>query len=98
MTLVRLYFQFYPGAIASEQVVGFLRALTRHVPGKLLILWDNIRIHKSRLVRDFIATFGDRIDVQFLPPYAPELNPTEYIWRNLKQHEMPNFCPENPVS
>ena len=33
--------------------------------------------------------------LEFLPGYAPELNPTEYIWGHLKQHELPNLCPKN---
>src|SRR5438067_1784945 len=31
--------------------------------------------------------------LEFLPAYAPELNPVEYLWSHWKQHELPNFCP-----
>jgi transposase len=33
--------------------------------------------------------------VEFLPGYAPDLNPVEYLWSHWKQHELPNFCPQN---
>lgn len=33
------------------------------------------------------------IELAYLPPYAPELNPVEYIWAHWKQHELPNLCP-----
>jgi hypothetical protein len=33
--------------------------------------------------------------VEFLPAYAPELNPVEYLWSHWKQHELPNFCAQN---
>ncbi len=40
---------------------------------------------------------GGRIEIEFLPAYAPELNPVEYIWGHWKQHEIPNFCPKDLV-
>ena len=51
--------------------------------------------HRSRLVRDYVDTEGGDIQLEFLPPYAPELNPVEYLWAHWKQHEMPNFCPKD---
>ena len=33
--------------------------------------------------------------MEYLPPYAPELNPVEYIWSYWKQHELPNVCPKD---
>ena len=38
---------------------------------------------------------GGDIQLEFLPPYAPELNPVEYLWAHWKQREMPNFCPKD---
>jgi len=43
-------------------------------------------------VQDYIASLGGWIHQEFLPPYAPELNPVEYIWGYWKQHELPNVC------
>jgi len=45
-------------------------------------------------VGDFIAGQGERLHVEFLPAYAPELNPVEYLWGYFKQHALPNFCPK----
>ncbi|WP_234369447.1 transposase [Leptospira santarosai] len=36
-----------------------------------------------------------RITIEFLPPYAPELNPVEYVWSKWKRYLLPNFCPES---
>jgi transposase len=44
------------------------------------------------MVRDFITGQGERLWVEYLPAYAPELNPVEYIWAHRKQHELPNIC------
>jgi transposase len=41
-------------------------------------------------VREFVASLVDQIHLEYLPAYAPELNPVEYIWGYCKQHELPN--------
>lgn len=92
LTVVNFYFQLFDGAIRSVQVIEFLRHLLRHLPGRLLIVWDGAGIHHSRAVREFVGSWGQRLQVEYLPAYAPELNPTEYIWGQLKQHELANFC------
>jgi len=92
ITLVNFYFQLVDGSIKSAQVIGFLRHLRRHLPGKLLILWDGAGIHRSTLVREYVQSLRGQIVVEYLPAYAPELNPAEFIWGHLKQHELANFC------
>ena len=59
------------------------------------VLEHCLQAHRSRLVRDYVDTEGGDIQLEFLPPYAPELNPVEYLWAHWKQHEMPNFCPKD---
>jgi len=95
LTWWNFYFRLYPGSINKERVVEFLRHLLRHIPGKMLIVWDRLSAHRSLRVRDFIAAQEDRIQVEWLPAYAPELNPVEYLWGHFKQHELPNFCPRD---
>ncbi len=86
---------FFPGTIRSPQVVEFLTHLMRHIPGDILVIWDGLRSHRSCLVRDFVKESAGRIEIEFLPAYAPELNPVEYIWGHWKHHDLPNFCPKN---
>ncbi len=88
------YFRLFPGSIRSPPVVEFLAHLLRHIPGRLLVVWDGLRSHRSRLVWDFVREQRGRIWLEFLPAYAPELNPVEYLWSHWKQHELPNFCPK----
>jgi transposase len=91
LSLWRFYFRAYAGSIKSPQVVEFLGALLRHLPGPLLVVWDGAPIHRSALVRDFVATQATRLVVERLPAYAPELNPVEYVWAHLKEHELGNL-------
>lgn len=95
VSFVRFYFRFYAGSIKAPQIVEFLRALKATIGRKLLIVWDGLRAHRSRLVRQYVESQRGAIALEFLPPYAPELNPVEYIWGYLKTHAMPNFCAKN---
>jgi transposase len=92
LTWWSFYFRLYEGTVKSPQVVEFLTHLMRHIPGKLLVIWDRLQQHRSHLVRDFVLEQRGRIQLEFMPGYAPELNPAEYIWGHLKQHELPNLC------
>jgi transposase len=89
ITWWNFYFRLYPGAIRAPQVVEFLHHLLRHLPGKLLVIWDGLPQHRARLVTEFIRAPQGRLVIERLPGYAPELNPVEYIWGYWKQHELP---------
>jgi transposase len=95
LTLLNFYFRLYAGSVKGPQVVDFLSALMRHIRQPLIVVWDRLPAHRSGLVRDYIESLGGRIQVEYLPAYAPELNPVEYIWAHWKQHELPNVCPKD---
>ncbi len=95
LTFWSFYFRLYPGTVKSAQVVEFLEALVRHIQGPLMIVWDRLAAHRSGLVRDYLASLQGHIQIEYLPAYAPELNPVEYIWAYWKQHELPNVCPKD---
>jgi transposase len=95
ITWWNFYFRLYQDTIRAAQMVNFLGHLLRHLPGKLLLVWDRSQTHRGRLVREFVACPRGRIELAYLPAYAPELNPVEYIWGYWKQHELPNFCPRD---
>jgi transposase len=73
--------------------VAFLQALRSQLRGKkLLIIRDGLGTHKSRLVRRWLEAQAGEVQIEFLPPYAPELNPVEQIWNYLKNREIANLC------
>ena len=61
----------------------------------LLVVWDRLSGHRSRLVQDYIASLQGWIHREYLPPYAPELNPMGFIWAYWKHHELPTVCPKD---
>ena len=98
ITLWNFYFRLYPGAIRTPQVVAFLKHLLRHIPGKLLLVWDRLPAHRSRVVQEFVASQKGRIRIEYLPAYAPELNPTEYIWATPNTTNFPTPAPRTSPS
>jgi transposase len=59
----------------------------------LLIIWDGAPIHRSRAIKTFLAAgAAERIRLERLPGYAPDLNPDEGIWHYLKHVELKNVC------
>ena len=89
----KLYFQVYDHAITGREVVRFLRHLVRHLPGKLLVVWDGAPIHRSRVVKAFLrAGAARRIHLEPFPGYAPEVDPQEGVWCYLKRDELRNRC------
>ena len=89
----QLLMQVQDHALRAPDVVRFLRHLLRHIPGKLLVIWDRAPIHRAQAVKDFLAQGGAaRLYLVQLPAYAPELNPDEGIWQYLKRVELRNVC------
>jgi transposase len=89
----RLLLHTQPRAFRGPAVVRFLQHLLRQIAGKLLVIWDGAPIHRARVVQDFLATgAAQRLQLEVLPGYAPELNPVEGIWRYLKHVELRNVC------
>src|SRR6266498_534925 len=95
MHFTGLCFRLHEGTVAREQVVDFLKALLAHFRRPLLVILDSSRPHRSHLVRDYVASTAGRIQLHFLPGYAPELNPVEFLWGWLKRHALANFCPDS---
>ena len=89
------YFRLYAGSLDRFRITEFLQALARAIPHKLLLIWDNLPAHRSRVVRDFVDSLENHIHLEFLPAYASELNPVEYLWAWMKKHALANFCPDN---
>jgi transposase len=91
----RFYFSVYPHNVRSEQVVLLLKHLLRLIPGHIVLVWDNAPTHRAKVVKDFIRDHK-RLHIENLPPYAPELNPVENSWSQMKFHDLGNFTPYDP--
>lgn len=95
VTIYRFYFRLFDGSIKSPQVVEFLKHLQQQIDKPLLVIWDGLQAHRSRLVREHVESTQGRIHLARLPAYAPELNPVEFLWGHWKKHEVANLCAES---
>jgi transposase len=89
----RLFMQTQARPYRSTDVVRFLRLLLRRIRGLLLVIWDGASIHHGQPVRAFLARgAARRLHLEQLPAYAPDLNPDEGVWNQLKRVELGNVC------
>lgn len=92
----RLFTQVQEQAYRGPAVVAFLRQLLRQIRGKVLVIWDGAPIHRCQPIKDFLAAgAAQRLQLEQLPGYAPELNPAEGVWNLLKRRELKNRCCQN---
>ena len=76
----------------GQRVSWFLSQVLRHIKGKLFVVWDNGQMHRGKAIQRLLRRSG-RIELFALPPYAPDCDPVEAIWCNLKVHRMANYVP-----
>lgn len=91
----RLMFRLLQGQNANSQIfIQFLTQLLQNIKGHVIVIWDRLVAHRSKAVQKWLADHS-RIETEFFPPYAPELNPVEYLWSYLKMNELANFAALN---
>lgn len=92
----RLLFQTRAGSYNEQSLIGFLRDLKRHLRGAPAILvWDGLPSHKSKAMKEYLWGQRHWLRVEMLPGYAPDLNPVETLWGNIKGQELANRCAED---
>lgn len=70
----------------AEVFLGFLKnLLSRYPDGKTVIILDNARIHHAKLLEPFLRENKELLELMFLPPYSPDLNLIEGLWKWLKE-------------
>jgi len=79
-----LRFMVLKKPIDAPTLLRFLRRLCRDAGRKIIVILDNLSVHKARDVRAWVADHADEIELCYLPSYAPELNPDEYLNGDLK--------------
>ena len=90
---VRLSIRSYTRTLTGQQVIRFLKQLLQSVNGEMVLVWDHHPIHRRKLVIQFLKQ-NPRLHVYCFPTCAPELNPAEFIWTQLKAHTA-NTAPHN---
>ena len=79
----KIYKRHFDGAVNAEKLIVGLKHFRRWIKGPFIMIWDRSMIHRAKLVKAFLAQHPE-IPIEWLPPYAPELNPEEYCHGNVK--------------
>jgi transposase len=78
-------FMLYEGALDADRFVDFLRRLVKDAGRKVILIVDNLKVHKAGKVTAWVASHAHEIELFYLPSYAPDHNPSEYLNNDLKQ-------------
>lgn len=89
-----LYWALYRHNIRSAEVLRFLQALRRHLPHGFTLIWDRHRPHWATCVTTWLRRHR-RIVLEWLPAYAPDLNPVELAWSHTKYADLANYTPDD---
>jgi transposase len=76
--------QVYTGMLNAGRFVEFLKAFRRGGRGKVFLVVDGHPSHRAKVVTAYVAACGGELELHFLPPYAPDLNPDEFVWQYAK--------------
>lgn len=74
----------YTGKLNAEAFVAFLQNFLSGRRGKVFLVVDGHPAHKANIVKRYIQSLEGRLELHFLPPYAPDLNPDEFVWSYMK--------------
>ena len=80
------WYSLYTGRFTSEKFIEFLSDFIKGRKKKIFLIIDGHPVHRSKLVAQYIQELRGRLELYFLPPYAPDLNPDEFVWNYLKRN------------
>jgi transposase len=81
-----LRFMVTKGKVNGAVFVEFLKRLMHNAQRPIFLILDGGSYHSGRLVKDYVASLNGKLQLFFLPPYSPELNPDEQVWNYVKRH------------
>lgn len=81
-------FMLVKGTVNANAFIDFLKRLIHNWQRSVFLIVDGHPVHRSIAVSDFVASTKGRLQLFYLPPYSPELNPDEQVWNHLKNHDI----------
>lgn len=78
------WYSVYTGRLNAQKFIEFLKAFMRHRRKPVFLVIDGLPAHKAKTVAAYVQSLKGRLELHFLPGYAPELNPDEFVWSHLR--------------
>jgi transposase len=86
-------FQVHEGSMNAERFIEFLESLIDDFDTPIFLVVDGSSVHKANIVKEYVASTRGRLELFFLPPYSPELNPDEWVNKNVKHDRIAKTVP-----
>jgi len=83
-----LHFQVHESGIRQEEFLDFCKMLVADAGRPVFLIIDGSAVHRSRMLKEYAAQSDGMLTVFFLPPYSPDLNPDEWVWKNVKHDDL----------
>jgi transposase len=87
---IGLYFHLQPRNVRTPDVAAFVKALQRQLRRPITLVWDRYSVHRAAAKQ--LARYR-WLTIEWLPAYAPELDPVEFVWNHTKYTDLANFAP-----
>jgi transposase len=79
-----LRFHIHEGSFRAAHFIEFCRQLLKDAERDIFLIVDGSSVHTAKQVKEFVASTQGKLQLYFLPPYSPDLNPDEWVWKNVK--------------
>lgn len=80
----KIYKRHFDGSVNAEKLIVGLEHLRRHIKAPFIVIWDRSSTHRAKVVKAYLEKHPE-VHIEYLPPYASELNPEEYCHGNVKR-------------
>lgn len=91
-----MHWMVFTGMMNSALFIEYLDRLLHDIRGKIFLIVDRAPYHTSKETREWVAARKHRIELFFLPSYSPDLNPDEWVWKNVKNDYIARVVPNKP--
>jgi transposase len=91
----KVEFMIYSGSMNTDRFIEFMKQLIKGKKRKIFLILDNLRVHHSKVVKQWVEQNIESIELFYLPSYSPEKNPDEYLNCDLKYGLSDNPSPKN---
>lgn len=91
----KVQFMIYSDNMNADRLKQFMEQLIKTSEKKIFLILDNLRVHHSKIIKEWLEENKDKIEVFYLPSYSPEKNPDEYLNCDLKQGMSAKPAPKN---
>ena len=91
----KVRYMLYEDSMNQQRLITFMSQILQTSKQKIFLILDNLRVHHGKMVTQWVSRHRDKIELFFLPPYAPESNPDEYLNHALKLSVHSGDLPED---